>query len=80
MIENVLKTYSLEQLLDIMYTEEDVRRWMSHSHKGDFAKAVKGDGNCPADPKNLTEEELERARGYFIKLCCQKMGEAPAPA
>lgn len=77
MIENVLKTYSLEQLVDIAFPVDEADQWMNHSHKGDFAKAVKGDENCSVDPKKLSGKELERARAYLEEKCKQ-FYEAPA--
>jgi hypothetical protein len=77
MIDNVLKTYSLEQLVDIAFPVNETKEWMERSHKGAFAKAVKGDENCPVIPNELSGEELKRARAYLEEKC-KEFYEAPA--
>ncbi|HEU4838383.1 MAG TPA: hypothetical protein VFS88_03115 [Micavibrio sp.] len=66
---SVYETYTLEQLVGICLEVKEADDFMSHSHKGAFAKAVSGDENRAVDPRNLTEEEAERARKYFISEC-----------
>jgi hypothetical protein len=66
---SVYETYNLEQLVGIFCTAQEADDFMSHEHKGAFAKAVAGDENRAVNPRNLTEEETKRAREYFISKC-----------
>ena len=66
---SIYDTYDLEQLVGICHTEKDTDAFMSRAHKGAFAKAVSGDENRAVHPKALTEEEMKKAREYFISQC-----------
>ena len=66
---SIYDSYNLEQLVGILHTDKETDDFMSHSHKGAFAKAVTGDENRAVHPKPLTAEETERARKYLISQC-----------